>query len=165
MPEIEEILDKYDYAETIEVSVAGGEVTAVIAESHPIRNPLWSLLTSVAMKRLEIEDYRLVPNEEKIKIFCQSVLKSWNVTSKGKPLEPKNAADFLVGRAGDLLFRDLATLSADPKNFHGVSSKKKASSTRSRKTNSSEKKPGTSRARPKRVAKKSQSASKTTSTA
>ncbi len=163
MSEIDEVLEAFDYAETITRDIADGKVTVTLAEASATRNPNWAFLTWAHMKREDVEGHHLLSEDAKIEIFCITLLKSWNATSKGKAIEPKDAVDILKkNRAGRLLFREMATLSAQPDLFFQGDSKKKGSSTSSPKGTSSASQPKPSQRKQKPAAETSPSASATT---
>ena len=161
MNDIDEVLEAYDYAETIEQDIADGKITVTLAEANGIRNPSWAFLTWVRMKSEGIEqDHRLLSEDAKIDVFSATLLKGWNATRDGKPIEPKDAADILKkNRAGRLLFREMATLCAQSNLFFQGGSKKKPSSTSSPSGTSSAVPRKRSRPKPKPAAKTSPSAS------
>ncbi len=164
MTDIDDLIAQYDYAETIETTIADGKVNVRLAEAHPTRNPKWALLTYMAMQKHDLKDHRLIPAADKIDIFCKTLLVSWDVTHGGKPLEPKEAAEFLHStRGGQLLYQEMATTCAKADEFYQQGSKKKPSSGSTVKKASSARKPRTSRSRRKVAGKKSQPASENTS--
>ena len=192
MSEIDDILAEYDYAETISREFANGKFTATLAEANGHRNPDFGLATWMAMQKHEKDNPLLLPEEAKIAVFCTTLLKSWNVTKDGEPVDPKDAEQYLAnGRSGRLLFREMHGVCWRPKAFHlgkeeeedgekdegqsgednaaddtdNKESKKKRSSASTRKGTSSASRRRTSPRKPKPAAKRSRTASKSTSPA
>jgi len=165
MTDIAEVLATYDYAETVELTVAEGKITVELAEAHPIRNAAWTLLVWGLLKTHKLDNHHELPEDEKIKVLCAVLLKRWDVTKDGKPLDPKDAAPFFMGsRAGRLLFREIYSICLTPARFHRDDTKKKPSSTSTPNGSSSERRPKRSPSKPTPKAGKSPKGSATTST-
>lgn len=167
MSEIDDILAGYDYAETITRDFADGKLTVTLAEANGNRNPDFGLATWAAMQKNQTENPLTIPEDDKIRVFCMTLLKRWNVTDGGKPVDPKDAYDYLTkSRAARLLFREMHGLCWKPKLFlEEGTSKKKRSSSSTRKGTSSANRRKTSPRKQKPAAKKSLNESKSTSPA
>ena len=149
MADIAEVLEAYDYAETIDVTLSGG-LKVTLAEAHVTRNADWGLAIWVMMKKHKVEDFRLIPEEDMIKVFCSTLLKAWDATKDGEPIEPKDAAGYLTdSRAGRILYREMVTICNVSSRFLGGEAKKKPSSTSTLNGTSSATKRKTSRSKPK----------------
>ena len=165
MPEISDVLEAYDYAETIRVELPGG-VTADLAEANTGRNGEFARAVFVTALELKKDNLIEFPIEERVRIFCETILKNWNITVDGEKVAPKDAASiFLKDRAGNLLFREMFKRASTPDAFHKAESKKKPSSTSTPKGGSSASRRKPSRSRRKPAAEKSPKESARTSKA
>ena len=118
MSEIDEILADYEYAETITREFADGKLKVTLAEANGNRNPDFGLATWAAMQKNETENPLTIPEDDKIRVFSMTLLKSWDATDGGKAVAPKDAFDYLTkNRAGRLLFREMHGLCWKPKLF------------------------------------------------
>lgn len=164
MSDIDDILAQYDYAETITQTFADGALTATLAEAHPQRNREFAKAFLKEIADTGAESVKDLGEDAEIRVFCASLLKSWDAQRGGKPIAVEDAGEFFSGsRAGLNLFREMSSVCAQPARFRGAGpSKKKRSSSSTRNRSSSAKKPKSSGTRRKPAATKSRSASATT---
>ena len=129
MSDIAEILEQYDFAETITKTIANGKLTVTVAEANGKRNRAFGQALFQAMMRAGIKSPNDIPEEIEIDVLCDTLLKQWDLTKNGKPVPVSEAKSvFKAGRAGILLFREIGELSATSANFLNQPSKKKKSS-------------------------------------
>ncbi|MGI9503282.1 MAG: hypothetical protein ACR2RE_09530 [Geminicoccaceae bacterium] len=144
MSDIAEILEQYDYAETITKTLANGKLTVTVAEASNKRNRAFGQAMFHVMMRDDVNRLTDVTEDIEIDVLCGTLLKRWDLTKNGKPVPISEARSvFKSGRAGSLLFREIGEITATPSNFLNQPSKKKTSS-----KSTTRKRP--SKARPKR---------------
>ena len=129
MSDIAEILEQFDYAETITKTVANGMLEVTVAEASHKRNRAFGQAMLQVMMRDDINSVQDLTEEIEIDIFCDTLLKRWNLTRNGKAVPIEEAKDiFKANRAGSLLFREVGEIAATAANFLEKPSKKKTSS-------------------------------------
>lgn len=146
MSELDDILAQYDYAEEITVPVADGKLNVTLTEAHAGRNREFGRAILEAAEGKKIEKPSDFPEDLEIKVFCEILLKGWDLTRDGQTVPISAAHDILTaGRSGVLLFREMATIAATPARFLKGDTKKKTSSDTTPTASSSETKPSSSK--------------------
>ena len=161
--DVDDVLEQFDYAETITREVGG--LTVELAEAQARRNPEFGVAVLAAAKvSADAGDKAKEIHEDlEIDVFSKTLLKSWNMTKGGKPVAVGDEAAALLkgSKAGRNLFRELGALCANPVLFKGASKKKPSSgSTRKPSKSATSRKKSSSNA--KRATARRRSASKTT---
>jgi len=129
MAELDDILGQFDYAETITQTIPGGGLTVTVAEAHHKRNRAFGRAMFQVMMREDVETSDDITEDIEIDVFCETLLKSWDMTRDGEPVPIDEASDiFKRNRAGNLLFREVGEIAATSANFLQEPSKKKSSS-------------------------------------
>ena len=156
MSDIAEILEQYDYAETVTKTIANGKLQVTVSEANHKRNRAFGQAMLQVMMRDDIESATDITEDIEIDLMCDTLLKRWNLTKNGKPVPISEARSvFKAGRAGSLLFREIGEIAATATNFLQEPSKKKPSSKSTTRKKSSRAKPKRSPAKRRPAAAKS----------
>jgi len=125
--ELSTLLEQYDYAETITRTI--GDLTVTLAEAHSRRNPEFAAMMFMMIAAAKAAGEKVTEDQE-IDCFAATLLKSWNLTEKGKavPVGEPAAAVLKRNQASRNLYRELSGLAAAHSLFKAQPSKKKPSS-------------------------------------
>lgn len=124
--DVEDVLEQFNYVETIERTI--GTLKVTLAEAHSRRNRAFGAMMFVYIAAAKAAD-KQVDEDQEIDCFCATLLKSWNLTEKGKPVAMGDeAAKFLKrNQSSRNLYRELSGLAASHALFKGKSKKKTSS--------------------------------------
>lgn len=134
--ELDDVLEQFDFAETITRDI--GALTVTLAEAHSRRNAKFGASMFVVIHARKAEGKEVTEDDE-IDVFCATILRSWNLTVKGKPIAVGKDAAAVLKRstAGRNLYREMSALASTQRLYKAGTSKKRPSSKSTRKRSKS----------------------------